>query len=191
MMNDQGPDSEIMILSTSPTKGHAIKAHAEERKVRNWRTKLFAILFCCLATDVVLAQVSEDYDLSWNMISSGGGTMSSANYAMSSTVGQTTGLLDSNDYQLGAGYWYRTVLQTDVKPTEEVPIGTDSDGDGWTDQKEREMGTNPYSNYSDDDGIKDPEYPNPTVPDKKNPGFESLFAITGLLTVAYILRLRK
>jgi len=117
--------------------------------------------------------------------------MSSANYAMSSTVGQTTGLLDSNDYQLGAGYWYRTVLQTDIKPTEEVPIGIDSDGDGWTDQKEREMGTNSYSIDSDDDGIKDPEDPIPNVPDKKNPGFESLLAITGLLIVAYILRLRK
>ena len=29
-MNDQGPDSEIMILSTSPTKGHVIKAQQVE-----------------------------------------------------------------------------------------------------------------------------------------------------------------
>ena len=159
--------------------------------MRNCRTMLFAFLLYCLATGVVMAQVSEDYDLSWNMISGGGETMSSANYAMSSTVGQTSGLSDSNDYQLGAGYWYGAVLQTDVKPTDEVPIGTDLDGDGWTDQKEREMGTNSYSIDSDDDGIKDPEDPIPNVPDKKNPGFESLLAITGLLTVAYILRLRK
>jgi hypothetical protein len=83
--------------------------------MKNWRTKLFTILICCLATGVVLAQVSEDYDLSWNVISSGGGEMSSANYAMSSMVGQTTGLSDSNDYQLGAGYWYGAI-PCDSKP---------------------------------------------------------------------------
>jgi hypothetical protein len=74
--------------------------------MRNRKTMLFAILICCLATGVALAQVSENYNLSWNAISSGGGTMSSANYAMSSAVGQTIGLSDSNEYQLGAGYWY-------------------------------------------------------------------------------------
>jgi hypothetical protein len=55
----------------------------------------------------------------------------------------------------------------------EVPVGVDSDGDGWNDEKEREMGTNPYSVDSDGDGLKDPEDPNPTVPEeKKTPGFE-------------------
>ena len=77
--------------------------------MRNRKTMLFAILICCLATGVALAQVSENYNLSWNAISSGGGTMSSANYAMSSAVGQTIGLSDSNEYQLGAGYWYGAV----------------------------------------------------------------------------------
>jgi hypothetical protein len=81
----------------------------------NWRTKLFAILLCCLATCVVLAQVSENYDLSWNVIGGGGGPTGSANYAMSSMVGQTTGLSDSNEYQLGAGYWYGAV-PCDSKP---------------------------------------------------------------------------
>ena len=74
----------------------------------------------------------------------------------------------------------------------EVPVGADSDGDGWSDEKEREMGTNPYSVDSDGDGLKDTEDPNPTVPEeKKTPGFEALFAIAGLLAVAYILRKRK
>jgi uncharacterized repeat protein (TIGR01451 family) len=49
----------------------------------------------------------------------------------------------------------------------EVPVGADSDGDGWSDEKEREMGTNPYSIDSDGDGLKDPEDPNPTVPEEK------------------------
>ncbi len=70
----------------------------------------------------------------------------------------------------------------------EVPIGADSDGDGWSDEKEKEMGTNPYSVDSDGDGLKDPEDPNPTVPDKKTPGFEIVFAISGILAVAYLLR---
>jgi PGF-CTERM protein/uncharacterized repeat protein (TIGR01451 family) len=71
----------------------------------------------------------------------------------------------------------------------EVPVGADSDGDGWSDEKEREMGTNPYSVDSDGDGLKDPEDPNPTVPEeKKTPGFEAIFAIAGLLAVAYLLR---
>jgi PGF-CTERM protein/uncharacterized repeat protein (TIGR01451 family) len=73
----------------------------------------------------------------------------------------------------------------------EVPVGADSDGDGWSDEKEREMGTNPYSVDSDGDGLKDPEDPNPTVPEeKKTPGFEVVFAIAGLLAVAYLLRRR-
>jgi hypothetical protein len=38
----------------------------------------------CL-TSIAFAQVSEDYDLSWNVIGSGGGATSSANYAMRNT----------------------------------------------------------------------------------------------------------
>ena len=70
-------------------------------------------------------------------------------------------------------------------------IDTDSDGDGWTDQREREMGTNPLSIDSDGDGIKDPEDPNPNVPEKKTPGFEAIFATIGLLAMAYVLRKGK
>ena len=77
------------------------------------------------------------------------------------------------------------------KPTEEVPVGIDSDGDGWSDEREREMGTNPYSIDSDGDGIKDSEDPNPNVPEKKTPGFKFILTITGLLVVAHILRNNK
>ena len=78
-----------------------------------------------------------------------------------------------------------------IKPTEDVTVGIDSDRDGWSDEKEREMGTNPYSIDSDADGLKDPEDPNPTVPEKKTPGFEIVFAIVGMLAVTYLLRRRK
>jgi PGF-CTERM protein/uncharacterized repeat protein (TIGR01451 family) len=74
----------------------------------------------------------------------------------------------------------------------EVPVGADSDGDGWSDEKEREMGTNPYSVDSDGDGLKDAEDPNPTVPEeKKTPGFEAVFTVVGLLAVVYVLRRRR
>lgn len=53
------------------------------------------------------------------------------------------------------------------------------------------MGTNPCSVDSDGDGLKDPEDPNPTVPEEKKTGFELAFAIAGLLAVAYLLRKRK
>ena len=74
----------------------------------------------------------------------------------------------------------------------EAPVSADSDGDGWSDEKEKEMGTNPYSVDSDGDGLKDPEDPNPTVPEeKKTPGFEVVFAIVGILAVAYLLRRKR
>jgi PGF-CTERM protein len=55
------------------------------------------------------------------------------------------------------------------------------------------MEKNPYSVDSDGDGLKDSEDPNPTVPEekKKTPGFEAVFAIEGILAVAYLLRRRK
>ncbi|MCK5640383.1 MAG: hypothetical protein KAJ19_06285, partial [Gammaproteobacteria bacterium] len=75
--------------------------------MRNRKTKLFAILLCFLATGVVLAQVSENYDLSWNVIGGGGGPTGSANYAMRSTVGQAAiGYSSSDNYGLGTGEWY-------------------------------------------------------------------------------------
>ena len=63
-------------------------------------------------------------------------------------------------------------MQTEIKPTEKVPVGIDSDGDGWSDEKEKEMNTNTYSVDSDADGLKYPEYPNPTVPEKKLPDWK-------------------
>ncbi|NOR49170.1 MAG: hypothetical protein GQ533_14205 [Methanosarcinaceae archaeon] len=63
-------------------------------------------------------------------------------------------------------------MQTEIKPTEEVPVCIDSDGDGWSDEKEIEMNTNPYSVDLDADGLKYPEDPNPTVPEKKLPDWK-------------------
>jgi hypothetical protein len=75
--------------------------------MRTRNTELFAILICCLATGVASAQVSENYDLSWNVISGGGGEMHSDNYAMQSTVGQTAIGTLGDGYTIEAGYWHR------------------------------------------------------------------------------------
>lgn len=80
-----------------------------------------------------------------------------------------------------------SVVTPTVTPTPTAQL--DSDGDGWSDGKERIMGTNPYS--VDSDEINDPQDLNPTVPERKIPGFEALFAIVGLLTVVYLLRRKK
>jgi len=50
------------------------------------------------------------------------------------------------------------------------------------------MSTNPYSVDPDADGLKYPEDPNPTVPEKMTPGLEALFTITGLLVVTHLMR---
>ena len=67
----------------------------------------------------------------------------------------------------------------------------DSDGDGWSDEREKSAGTNPYSKDTDNDGLWDSQDPNPLVAQKPGlPGFEAIFAVAGLLAVAYSIRKR-
>jgi len=74
-----------------------------------------------------------------------------------------------------------------TSPMESGDEQLDSDGDGWSNEKERLVGTNPYSVDSDNDGINDPQDSNPTVPEKKIPGFEAVLAIFGLI-IMYLIR---
>jgi hypothetical protein len=80
------------------------------------REALILVGLLCLA-GIVCAQVSEHYDLSWHVIGGGGSAMDSASYVMRSTVGQLIGLSSSENYQVGAGYWYGNVS---VSPPQEV-----------------------------------------------------------------------
>lgn len=58
------------------------------------------------AQDVVLAQVSALYDLSWHAIAGGGGKMESAQHTLHGTVGQpATGQMSSSDHSLCSGFW--------------------------------------------------------------------------------------
>jgi len=69
---------------------------------------LAVTLLCCLVlVSVALAQASANYRLPWSALASGG-PMQSAQYAMNSTLGQSSpiGHSASSSYRIGAGYWY-------------------------------------------------------------------------------------
>jgi len=73
---------------------------------------LILVGLICL-TSIAYAGVSANYNLSWHVLSGGGGgQMDSVSYALSSTVGQIIGSSESSNYRLGAGYWYGTVSTT-------------------------------------------------------------------------------
>ena len=60
---------------------------------------------------VVLAQVSTNFDLSWHLLSGGGGSRSSANYQISDSLGQWVGQSSSSTgYQIESGFWYGTII---------------------------------------------------------------------------------
>jgi hypothetical protein len=70
---------------------------------------LAVVLLCALATaGVVSAEMFlNNYGVPWNARWGGGGRSSSANYAINGTVGQgAIGWTESNNYGVGAGYWY-------------------------------------------------------------------------------------
>ena len=65
---------------------------------------LILIGLLCL-TGAANAMGSTNFDLTWNVIGGGGGSLTSATYKMGSTVGQITGLSASTNYKLQAGFW--------------------------------------------------------------------------------------
>ena len=66
-----------------------------------------AILLGALGlTSVVLAQVSTHFDLSWNLLSGGGGSRSSANYRVDDSLGQWPERSSSSaSYRIEPGFW--------------------------------------------------------------------------------------
>jgi hypothetical protein len=94
-------------------------------------------LLAALATAVVMA----DTNIPWSVSGAGGGTASSAGYALGGTAGQpVAGSAQSASYALGAGYWAGIAdadsdgILDDADP--------DDDGDGYMDVDEASIGTN-------------------------------------------------
>jgi hypothetical protein len=70
---------------------------------------LFGALLISLAlAGAALAQTSTNYDLTWHVMGSGGGSMNSTSYAVRGTMGQViVGDVGSPSYILRSqGYWY-------------------------------------------------------------------------------------
>lgn len=68
---------------------------------------MLVCLLCLLAAGDASAQASANYALNWSVVGSGGGEMTSASYAMQSTVGQTAIGPLGDAYTIEAGYWHR------------------------------------------------------------------------------------
>jgi hypothetical protein len=68
---------------------------------------LLGLLGVALVVIPVLAGSSANFAIPWEVIGRGGNEMSSTNYGIKSTTGQTAiGPTGSGNYRLGAGYWY-------------------------------------------------------------------------------------
>jgi hypothetical protein len=64
------------------------------------------LLVVLLLVSIASAQSSTSYSLAWYALAGGGGRVTSASYAMNSTVGQAAvGLSGSTSYSLLSGYW--------------------------------------------------------------------------------------
>ena len=71
-------------------------------------TLILALVFCLAGTGAALAMSSANYDLSWDVLSGGGGDRSSSSYVLGDTMGQPSaiGPSGSANYKLGSGFWY-------------------------------------------------------------------------------------
>ncbi len=68
------------------------------------------LLLALVLVSVVLAQISTNFDLSWHLLSGGGGSKSSANYWLDDTLGQWVGRSSSStNYQIEPGFWYEMI----------------------------------------------------------------------------------
>ena len=70
---------------------------------------LLGLLGLLATGEEAAAMTSANYRMDWftPLTTGGGGSSSSANYAVNITVGQTiSGAASSTDYKIGLGYWY-------------------------------------------------------------------------------------
>jgi hypothetical protein len=81
------------------------------------------LLVCLMMTAPALAQVGGPYDLSWNVIAGGSGTMTGGSYTLTGSVGQpATAVSTGGSLAVAGGFW-----------TFPTPIPGDVNGDGLVD----------------------------------------------------------
>jgi hypothetical protein len=74
-------------------------------------TWLMVVLGTLVLTEVALGQASTNFDLSWHLLSGGGGSRSSAGYRIDDSLGQWIGQsASSTSYRIEPGFWYGTVV---------------------------------------------------------------------------------
>lgn len=103
-----------MMRTTPSTPPHAHSKVVKNMKqfTTTMRITMLMALALLLVVSIALAQASDNYDLSWHVVSGGGGPMSSTNYAINGTIGQAAiGPAVSINHELGAGYWYGVIIQ--------------------------------------------------------------------------------
>ena len=92
------------------------------------RIILMTALAVLLLTVPVVAQQSPGYDLSWNVISSGGGTSQSDNYTLSGSLGQFgVGETSGASYTLSGGFW-AGVSGISIQAVTGMTMEVDTDG---------------------------------------------------------------
>ena len=83
--------------------------------MRKVRTSIIILLLVLAFAASVLAQVSPRFDLSWSLLSGGGGSRESAVYQLDDVLGQwADGRSVSTRYQVDPGFWHtgRVLPQT-------------------------------------------------------------------------------
>ncbi len=67
---------------------------------------VIGLLVTLLVVNIVSAQSSVNYSLSWYVLAGGGGRTASTHYAMNGTVGQAAvSLADDTQFGMASGYW--------------------------------------------------------------------------------------
>lgn len=102
------------------------------KKRKRW-LYLIGLLAGLMLTGVALAQVSTNFDLSWHLLSGGGGSRSSADYQLDDSLGQwADGSSSSANYEIEPGFWYGVAIPIGapnlaivktVEPTGDVNAG--------------------------------------------------------------------
>ena len=74
-----------------------------------WTMLVLALVGLALAMNgaTAVAQSGGAYDLTWNSVDGGGGTVMGGTYTLDGTIGQSdAGSLSGGNYTLNGGYWF-------------------------------------------------------------------------------------